>query len=481
MSDYVITIKLYSSFSPNALNQFPADYSWTVYHGINTSDESDPVVVLDNLSVGWSFPDGELYPTQPDPDKATIRLLVDDASGIADMVGAWIKVVSNGVTLVNWTGRIVQPTAVPVRRKTTRKMLVTIPVRDLILDFADVAIDLVRPAESLTARLTAIQAAIAAAPDLPFYITGVDLPGTSSSVPILDALNAKNQSVYQLLNDTFRQDGIGGRFILRAMNLSINPSIQLGPFRIMPYRLDSPGEAMYPPGVLQLAAHRLGVAFDGATPAPAGLELQAGRIDEDSIAFTSLRSQSVNRIRLTGPFPKATFEATNGLKEGRTVVVSTTITNDDEAAGHLYALAALLMPDPLDSGFRWSLDGFKWRPTDPQIGALDFPLVPSNITLDTPYAYYMPAAITGLIAAMNPGSDDTFYGGQVSALTLTVTGGDIILTGKIARRLTTSPAFGNCVTWADIKANFPTVATKTGTDVLSPTMSSYDLKLARKM
>jgi hypothetical protein len=450
-------------------------HTWT----INSGDIPNPVdtsQVLDGLTItGFSLPEQDPYPTQPDPARGNLQLLLDDVSELADIsVGdvCNIEISSAGTLVAQWSGRIAQPSASLVRRlnaagNQVQKVLYSIPLVDFLVDLAELPISGVWPQEPAASRLANIKAAIIAAGGPTVGLTGPPAGGFT-----LEALTVVEQSALDVINDVFRQVPKDyGRAILYAW-----ADASAGSSYFVSETYFRGVSATTPPGKLTLTAHKLGLTFDETASLPAGLLLDSGRVPESGISFTALKYNTVSTVKVTGSF--GTVVLSNGLP-GRTVVMSSTLVDADDAR----AMAAMYLPPADDIG--WQMDAFTWLPTDADLAALDFPLFEPTLRRSIiafphdRFSRWMQVVIEPISPAINPGSDSSFYGGTLSALTLTIKRGAVSFSGRIARRLLTSA--GNTGTVGDVVANFPTVKLKTGTDIVDPTLSVYEAKLARKM
>jgi hypothetical protein len=159
-------------------------------------DKADPADYgpLDGLRIGWRYPDSDIYPTQPEPVTATIRLLVAD---IADLVptideGSPVTIEVTGAVTASFVGRVAEMEAVPVKRTfggvELFLMLVTFRCVDHTVDrAADQIGGELWPAEDTTDRLARIFTAAG--------LTGTVIPA-GDPVPVAEreakADNAKN-------------------------------------------------------------------------------------------------------------------------------------------------------------------------------------------------------------------------------------------------------------------------------------------------
>lgn len=495
MSTYTVTIHA------GPLNAAPT-HTYVITDADAAPSEADPVVVLDDLAASWSFPDDAPWPSQLDGQTFTLRLLVDDLSELDDLdTGDAVHLRINsrevsGALLWDFTGLIGSMTATVVRRKAARKVLVTIVVIDPLTQLADVPITLSLPAQNQYARgraiADAIQAALDADPTLAPAIMGVTWFGdTDVQCAPLDVSGAR---AYDVLVDHVRMlpanDYESGAYSVYAL-IQHDPAVQLGPFYVTGFPLVDLGvQSPDVPGRLALAAGQLSLTFpdDGH-----GIVMPADELVEDSLSFNALRYDAVSRVTVTTP-DADTVKLSNGLT-GRELAIAATVLSDPAYSATYdqdvpYRLAKAMLPRPYD--VRWSAEGFVWRPSNARLAAMPHPFNPTQISSAFTAIVDAPVVILGLPAVVNPGSSHDYYGGTFSRLTLRMrrepgySGCVITVEGKLARRIETrgsaDPAAGDeFVTWDDIRANWPTVKTKTGANVLDPTMTNYELALARSM
>ena len=449
-------------------------HSWLIDDG-DVPDPGDTTQVLDGLTIGWTLPEAEPFPTQPDPMQARLTLLLDDVAELEDIgVGdiGNITVRSAGNVIAQFSGRMAQPTARPVRLVeagvTVQKVRYEIPLVDFLVDLVGVRITAAWPAETAAARAAHIQDAILAAGG---PVVNLNMAAVATA---FEAAVITNQTARDVLDAFLAQvnddPAATGRRILRAAVVD-----DTGAYTVVTDTLT--GTALVPtaPGVLSLVANKLSLVFDGASSAPAGLVIDAGRVDEDSVAFTALKYAAVSKVRVASATALwGTVEAANGLPGVQLDLVSD-LTNQADAD----AMADLYLPAADDT--RWTMDNFTWRPTDADLSGLDYPFnVPSQGADAT--SRRIPAAqvvVNDIATHINPGNDNPFYAGTLSSLLLTIKNKTVLVTGRLARRLNTSNT--KCVTIADIGFNFPTVKIRTGTNFVDPTLSIYEAKLARKM
>lgn len=459
-------------------------HTWTVESG-DPADEMATSQVLDGLSVVWKFPESGPYPCQPDPAQVRLQLLVDAATQLDDIAEgdvAFVEVLSDGTLISRQSGRIADASLTPVKRGGVFKARLELLFVDFLADGPGwPKVSGTFPAQGAQSRWAAIGALLEG-----FRDAGVPrVPNAYRNLPVadeailLDEVTFANASVMDLFEDTLRQiadvtDGV--RRIMFAE--TVYPTVDNLPFwNLITIPLAAPSEVPYGPAVLALAGGLLGLSFDGASPSPAGLTIDTGRIDA-GVRFASLKFDATRKVTVSGSF--GTVSAGNGLESGTELTMTSDLTSEVDAT----KMAAMYLPQPFAQ--RWILDAFTWYPTDAELTALDYPLnVPShgllNETTPAGYAHVWsaPVAIEGIPAQINPGNDSTFYPGTLAGLTLTIRRGKVIVTGQLARRLNTGP--DRSATVADVIANFPTVKVKTGADVVDPTLSVYESKLSRKM
>lgn len=482
MSTYTVELSL-------APNGSAPTHSWTVNSG-DVPDEADTSQVLDGLSISWSFPESDPWPSQPDPPTARVGLLLDDMSEIAD-IGLGdvlnVEVTSAGNRLAQMSGRIGQMPARPVRRLVAgvmvRKMLVDILVVDFLVDLADAyKVTGSWPDEDVHVRWGRIVTAVADQ-------GGPVIPQLSPLIDeyVMEAADVSSLPARGLLDDILRQINTNpDSGYLRGV-LDVDVADDTGAYEV---DLNFIGPASIltptPPGVLALVGHVLSVTFDGGSPSPKGIEIPSDFVEEDTIQWIALKYDNVRKVTVTGTSGQDSAENLGAF--GTELSLSSTfgdLPSDPVAISSPVArqrMAAMYLPRP--DRISWSLDTFTWRPTDAALADLDYPLTVSSqkIDADDERIVQAPVVITGLDPVVNPGSDSPFYGGTLSALTLTIAAGNVLVTGKIARRLYTGQD-GSTVaaTWADLAANFPAVVWTGGADNIDPTLSWFEIALARNM
>jgi hypothetical protein len=458
-------------------------HTWAIDSG-DPADETATSQVLDGLVLSWAQPENEPFPAQPDPATLRLSLLLDDATELSD-IGvldvANVEISSGGTVLAQLSGQIGQLTAAQVRRRDPATGNIVLKTRfdilvvEFLAELADVKVTATFASESINARQANVLHAIEAARGRPF--TSWNLGGDGVNAAILEAVTYTNASALDVLNDLMADwadvGAITDRLVLYALVNDDTGDWSPAARELRPASGAPSYSASYPPGVLQVTAHQLDLAFDGATPAPAGLAIDVGQVELDSVGWVALKYATIARVTLTGPTLGA-LSIGNG-QIGAEYARQTKLTTAADAL----VLARWLLP-PADET-RWTLDTFKWHPTDAELAAMDYPIGPqSNVSSVTSYMIERaPVALINIPDGIQPAGPSPFYGGTLSALTLTITGGNVIVSGKIARRIITHPS--RSVTIADVAANFPTVKLKTGTDVVAPTLSIYEAKLARKM
>lgn len=142
-------------------------------------------------------------------------------------------------------------------------------------------------------------------------------------------------------------------------------------------------------------------------------------------------------------------------------------------------LASLYLPDS-DSSNRWSIETFRWLPSDETLAALPFALVPDSDSLvhgdptTGPVAYVAQVALVGLADEINPGSTLGYLAGGLAGVRIRIKRKTLAIEVSLDRRLGTTGLGGFGFTYADAAADFPTV---TYADV-DPAVTYFDARIA---
>lgn len=441
---------------------------------------ADTVFVLDGLSMPWSFPSDAPTPAQPDPAACVLGLLTLDVASLDDLeIGdpVYVLVTSAGNTVASFTGRVADPQIDLVRRPSPLGTLTwakyTILCVDYNVDLSEIKLDLTRPSEPGKDRLEAIAAAIQTATGLV-----VQLPAQTAVVDVMEALAAVQISAMQLLTDHLSQRPGIATADYDLERYFVLPTTTAGVLTGWTIEYCSAYVAKtWPPGKWQLVANKLTLTFPAGPPAvpgatPLGLAVDAGRIDERGISWRQSKDAAPNMITITGQ-TVGTVTVANDQAATKPVVLalSTTLTN----AGAVAEMGGMYLSD-LDTA-RWWCEQVTWLPTDAELAALDFSLTPDTNAEDF-NCYWAQIAIYDVPKKLNPAADNSFYAGSLDGATVTINEGTVSVVSRIRRQLPRSNTLGPSYT--QMRAAFPTVKFRTGTNVADPTISYFEARLARK-
>lgn len=453
-------------------------YSFTV-HSTDTYDALDTVYVLDGLSIPWAFAKGAPFPSQPDPVQCVLRLATRDVVNLAGLeIGdpVQVKVTSAGTPIGSFTGRIVDPQVDLVRRGNSTWALYTIQCGDYNLDLAETALDLTRGVEGTGVRVQAIATAITAATGLPVTISGASHPQG-----IFEALQVVQSPALQLLVDALGQMNDFDPNAAAGVNqwrTFVVPTTTAGVLTgwDLTKSITQQFAQTWPPGQLALIAHVLQLVFPGVPPVALGgkalgLVCHPGRTVEGSIVWRETKGDP-NEV-VANSQTAGTVTVSN--KQAGTRPVTLTIASTLTTAQAETDMAAMYLPD-LDTA-RWLCDSFTWLPTDAELAALPFPLTPDTDTGNI-NCYWAQVAIDQIPDNVNPASDSGFYAGGLDGANLQIVDGRLFFVLSVRRRL--PRPFGLGVTWADLRANFAGVKYRTGVNNIDPTLSWFEMRLARK-
>jgi hypothetical protein len=473
-------------------------HSWTV------TDEDPPGYGLaDPLTIGWTLPDTEHRPTQPDPMVATFAVVEPSASVLDDLVLG--DLVTIAVTFgpaakpepdVVFYGRIAQGEAAPDRRG----MLYRFTCADLTADLNAYTLGssatgppvpgapLDYPVQSVAARMTnmltragladtaVVRDPIVAAVDPQLTVDAIAQPGAANLLTEVIGL----------------WDGVGlaGLADLAPVNyraiVAPHPGAGSGTSSGIPYRwaLDAVPDAYVPSAVAPLPA-----TFGHYFPDPQGYGLyidpddrDAGVIDACVVEFDSqwaaLQGAVVNRAAVVwlaasnvdpavdgaDRFTLVTYTEENPAAAGQPTVTSTRetqvfcltqapVAHPSYVAGLANAnrLGAMMVPPPQNPG-GWAPDAFHWLLWKDPAGLANFPAIfprhdatekPTPAVLRTA-CYVRPIVIAGIPGMWNA-ADATrdWIGGQLTTVTLTIADGRPVVDFELAPTL---PEPGNPAT-----------------------------------
>lgn len=455
-------------------------YAFTVHDG-DLPSALDAVYVLDGMNIDWAFTEADPVPAQPNPVESSITLLTRDVVNLHSVdvgTAAQFKLTSAGTLIASFTGRVDDITATPIRRFNATTELYEqwisydIQLSDYRVDLNEVPVTIVRPQERIQPRVDAINAGIVASGGLP-----ISLPVFSALAPFFDALNAAAQPGLALMVDYLRQIAIAGTFLYGR--LIVVPTTVAGV--LTGYngqaKLDQQAHT-WPPGKFKLVAHILGLSFVEAPPGsllglPLGLAVNAGRVQE-AVNYRRSKVTAPNTTTVTGSFGTVSKTYRPDL---RPVVQALQSTWSADTEG----LSMATMYQPFSDVEPWTVENVVWMPTDAELAALPFPLTEDTDTANIA-CYQAQVAVYNVPNKINPAGDSGFYAGTLDGVSVQIIGGKVYVFLKINRRLPIpiDDVVDVGVTWDDLKASFPAVTWRTGTDKVDPTLSWNDTRLARR-
>jgi hypothetical protein len=492
--------------------------TWT----INSTDAYNPalpVQIVTPLTVGFSIPGDDLWPAQPDPMRATIRLRALTAAlvkgyGIGTPVALTITVpfMAHTVTVASFYGRVAQADLTPVKRGAGRQVFLDLVCVDYTADLAEVPLDAQHvPFEHISDRWARLTGQITGArPDLKFdalaptaardwYLQEADLDPTNA----LEALTA-------LLALVVQWDSSG---TVPATGLILQPLIVGGALdRFIPAALPLAlaADQVFPGLVGLNAAGHLDVTISPHEPLAytdrRGLVMDGCAVDLSG-AWRQRKAQQTNTVRVSA----VAYDADLAIQGQTPVNVSLTVTNGDSPAisaaldtqvagsfkGPVVApfvnwqafandLAAFYLPPSSgnDGADAWRFDAFTWRAHEDQDNLVKTArLVPDHTLRPTvsikpeewgPYA--APVIVTDLDPAIDP-TGRGYYAGRLRAFTLTIDAKRKITAQADIRPGLPRGRSGFAVyTYAQAKSGFPAVS-YTGVE---DSASYRDFQLARQ-
>lgn len=448
----------------------------------DTFNPVDPEQVLDGLTIGWSFPSGAPWPSQPDPSFCTLQLLALDAATLAAtcVQGAPVAIEiedapgGGGSPVVTFYGRITLPTATPVNRPSGPRTLFTLPCVDYSVDLAELVIALGdRPAEAVGERLQAISDAMEAVgglPLVPTIIGGDEL--AASSAKSTDALSA--------ITDVLRQyNNAGGVGYFRRLYL--RPRVFGGGGSVVPTNpnlgsYENEIDAVDLPGLLAVDGGILGLTF----PASIGGDTPGGVVDGDRVPFDTLtwrngKRQAVSRVTITGPF--GTYQVEQNTTRVVKLELSATLTGADLGTSNsgVERMANMYMPDPLEA-HGWEAQTFRFMAGD-MLDQLR-PMFPDHSIGDVFSQWPMaPVVVTKVPDVINLSGPSGVYAGLLQGAKITLAGRRVSVEFSLRYRL--PDPLGNqskTASYDYVEATFPTI----DYDHVDPALTYYNATLARK-
>lgn len=441
---------------------------------IESTDVYDPdatVYVLDSLRFGWTTDEAAPAPANPNPVTATLQLLTPDVANLAGLecgTPAYITLKSAGNLIASAAGRLAEPVVTSERRSDVQWALYTLVVVDYAADPAEVTItNLVRGAESGTARLAAIAAAAGITID----------PGAADfDYPQFEA-GTLNGPASQVINDHLWQ--MPQNFARPILMAETVDGVLTG-YTAEP--VTGPQVAMtWPPAEFAIIANKLTLDFaipphSGAVNS--GMTIDAGQVD-DEVSFRQSKGRNLNKVTVSNA---TAGTVTRELRSADDPVVELAIASTNT---NIYVLESLATMFVLGAGVRdrWRVEGFAWEPSDTELANLQWPLTPDTETGDVT-CLQAQVVIDGVPSHLNPSTALDFYAGTLDGAQVTVAGGRIgvalVLNHRLPRPIEVAPTPGRGITWGELRDQIgTTVKYRTGTNVVDPDLTWYESRLVR--
>lgn len=447
-------------------------YAWTV-----TDDDPPGYGLADPLTIGWSLPDTEHRPSQPDPMVATFGVVVQRSADLDLVLGDPVTIAvtfgpaDKDTADVTFLGRVAQGEAAAH----PQGMLYRFTCADASTDLAGYDIGADPYAVQTVVTRMATMLARAGIPDADVsrgpMVAGLD---PNLTVELVDQPSAANllTSVIELwdqvaLGDTGTLANVHYRAIIAPFP---GPSSTGLPFR---WSLDGVPDAYVATALTPLPAQ-----FGHWFPDPDGWGLAmdpddraAGVIDACVVEFDSqwaaITPAVVNRAAVvwlaatdaaSARHQAVTYNNENPPPPGQTPVTAQRETQtlgltsipavDTAARANATRLGAMMVPPPQNPG-GWGPDSFRWLLYKDPIGMGDFPVVfPHHEATDQPTpralrtaAYVRPIVVAGIPEKWNA-ADATrdWVGGQLATVQLTIADGRPVIDFQLVPTL---PAQGN--------------------------------------
>jgi hypothetical protein len=487
-------------------------HSWTV------TDETTPTYGLaDPLTIGWTLPDTEHRPSQPDPMVATFSVVVATAADLDDLaLGAPVSInvtfgpAAKPDTDVAFYGRIAQGEAAP----DPRGMLYRFTCADLTADLASYDIGALAFApvpvwqrlNHLLARagldpaLSVVRDPVVLAMDPWLYIEGIPQPNAASLLTSL--VDLCDQVGLNGLGEKDEADPVYRPGFHRPI-VSAHPLNDPGS-SVARWALDAVSDTYSPSAVAPMPA-----VFGHFYPDPQGYGLwvdpddrAAGVIDACVVEFSSqwsaIQPNIVNRaavtwlaadsldpetsprvqlVAYTAEGDRAGHKPVMAVKETQMLQQSTVPATQTAASNNAEWLGALMIPPPQNPA-GWAPGAFRWLLHADPAGLVEFPMIfprhdkPMSYTAHRTACYVRPIVVAGIPRKWNAAdAGRDWAAGQLSAVTLTISDGrpvvDFELTPTVPEQSDRSPDFD---TWDAAAGTWDATA---GTWDAPPTQGSF--------
>ena len=467
------------------VNITAGSHAWVVRH----TDPPAPTAttqVLDNLTIGWRYPEGKPWPCQPEPATLSLKLLATDADNLGDLrVGDPISVICTltpGFPGTNrfagFKGRLTDVDVDYVKNPTTGEtnLRFTLTAVDHTADLAEVLIDASLPAQNLTQRLTSIAAAIAATGQAAAPLiapAGLDeatyAPLELKARPALDVIVDHLDQLCLPEVGAFNY-GEGWQRWHLVPNYSVGGSLISYSIAFFTDRVDS----SYLPATLALDSGLVGLSYPDTFES---LTADACDIPLDGVKWTRTKERAVNTVVVT--HAAGTSVATRDTPPDPPVRLVLDFPDLTGNGQNQVWIPRMYLPD---SSAEWIADGFTYDAS----GKLDAATTLGwglDYDEDVYAALYAPAVIHGIPDALNLAGNSGIYAGQLQAVDITIAAGRILLDLALRRTLPRTlidAADPAVATWAWATTAFPTTVWKGATPALDPDLTWYEARLIRR-
>lgn len=488
------------------IGEAPGTVAVYVVKSTDPLDDTDPSQVLDSLRVGWAFPSGQPWPSQPDPVTLTVGLLAKTASDFAWVTeGTPIALdvyddPDAGDVWLTFRGRVGVPTATPVRRPSGPRTVFTLPCLDYTIDLREtVAAFSARPGEEAPDRVIAMQSDVRAAagglaifPDPPALLSLDYGFAPAMDTAKFEATAARTTDVMSAFEDVARQENAVGNLVAkpRFRRWYVRPMVGVPgyayPFKWVWYSSDI--DAVDLPGVLEVDAGILGLVIPETMDAlPTRGRVAGSQVPFDSVGWRSGKSRAVSVVTVTGndwaaqvSYPS--FARPVKLELSSTLDdydrVSPLLWGGDFAANMDWAggrMGVMYLPDEGTSA-QWEIQEFRYLASS-HLGTIR-EFFPDHTADPDDSAWPIgPVVITDVPDELNLNGPTGLYAGQLVGASVVIERRRCDVTISLRRNLPApKPAQAKSVTPDYIEATFPTI----DVDHVDPDLTVYDLRLARR-
>lgn len=469
-------------------------YSWTIAQG--DLPDPDAVVVLDGAVLSWRYEGDDFPGAQIEPMTASVGLACSNVALMSSLSQGDLASVrlldDNGECFGAVYGKVAELTADQVMRR-----------GEIWTRYAVTIVDHTAATEPITASLAAQvpddrYEAIRTAADTPMRVPGVE---SAPAVQTLAAQDLQETALVDVLKaharDTLSSEGrymfFGGLDQFYLVLPVVDAATGALALVSMLY-LDEFPDFNTLPATLGLVDHELRIVARTVFGTRYPTAIPGDRVELSSGQWRQGQESTADSVTVRKPDGTAVTRYAEGVTKTTFTnrrTIETQLTQDSWARN----LGDAYLPDaPIIRG--WDRDGFVWRVEDPvELGGdaeVFFPDLTSArySTNEVQFPEPAPVCFTGQFAVLdltdrgNLAGAANHYGGRLRSVTLTIQGGDLVVSFSIRRQLRRAINSAPTLLYASpawLRATYPNVRLRSGgVDLVDPGITVRDLRLVRQ-